>query len=175
MLMNFNEYISGGGNSVDYGKNEYVFRQGFEDDNLYYVRAGILKAYYTSCDGKVSIKSFIRQGDVIGSMESVELGKVCSFSLKTIQPAKLVRISYRSVIEKLKNSHEFSLEMVSYLLKLSQKKEQREFDFLNLDAEARYRKFFDQNADIIGVVSQADIARYLGITPVALSRIKRRL
>ena len=112
---------------------------------------------------------------MIGSIAAVNSGSSCTFSLKTIQVSRLISISYDSVMNVVKESHPISIELVSYLLNLSQKKEQREFDFLNLDAEARYRKFCDQNADIKEFISQGDVARYLGITPVALSRIKKRI
>ena len=57
---------------------------------------------------------------------------------------------------------------------ISQKKEQREYEFLNFSAEERYQKFAAENAQLIDHLTQNDVARYLGITPVALSRIKKR-
>src|SRR5690606_18873603 len=62
----------------------------------------------------------------------------------------------------------------SLLLKLAMKKERREYELLCLSAEARYLLFCESEAHLLPRLAQNDIARYLGITPVALSRIRKR-
>ena len=52
------------------------------------------------------------------------------------------------------------------------KKERREYEFLCLSAEERYRLLIKRSPDLVRQVTQNEIARYLGITPVALSRIR---
>lgn len=51
------------------------------------------------------------------------------------------------------------------------KKEQREYELLCLSAQQRYQALLARKPDIYDFVTQGDIAKYLGITPVALSRI----
>lgn len=53
-------------------------------------------------------------------------------------------------------------------------KEQREFQLLTMTAAERYRRLL-QDVPRIAEVAQYHLASYLGITPVALSRIRRRL
>ena len=55
------------------------------------------------------------------------------------------------------------------------KKELREHDLLCLSAEERYRNFLNDSPALVERITQMDMARYLGITPIALSRIKGRL
>jgi CRP-like cAMP-binding protein len=50
-------------------------------------------------------------------------------------------------------------------------KEQREFEFLQFDVLERYNKFKDDFGPLMGKIPQHQIASYLGITPVALSRV----
>ena len=64
--------------------------------------------------------------------------------------------------------------MVEHLLNFSMKKERREREFLTESAEERYRMLMDRSPELFDKVTQKDIARYLGITPVALSRIRKR-
>ena len=54
------------------------------------------------------------------------------------------------------------------------KKERREREFLTESAEERYRMLLERSPALFDKVTQKDIARYLGITPVALSRIRKR-
>ena len=65
--------------------------------------------------------------------------------------------------------------MTDFLLAYGIKKETREFELLCLPAEERYRRLLDAAPSLFERVTQNDIARYLGVTPVGLSRIKKRV
>ena len=52
---------------------------------------------------------------------------------------------------------------------------QREAELLMLDAEARYRAFLEQRGDLAARIPLHHVASYLGITNVALSRIRARM
>ena len=54
-------------------------------------------------------------------------------------------------------------------------KEQRESSLLIESAEARYLKFLETHEDILDYIPQYHIALYLGISPVSLSRIRKKL
>ena len=63
----------------------------------------------------------------------------------------------------------------TFFQNMALRKEEREHDFLCLTPEDRYRAFVEDNPTLASRITQADIARYLGITPVALSRIRKRM
>ena len=54
-------------------------------------------------------------------------------------------------------------------------KEKREIEFLKEDAESRYNNFINKHPTFENRISQYNIASYLGITPVTLSRIRRKI
>ena len=58
---------------------------------------------------------------------------------------------------------------------LFERKRQREEDLLCLAAGARYFAFLERDPALSTRLEQQEIAAYLRITPVALSRIRRRL
>ena len=163
------------GRKAELVKGEHVFVQGEADQSLYHVNTGILKAYYTSMDGKEFIKSFLRPGDVIGSLTSTVSGENCSFSLVCLEPVTLVAIPFGIIQEYSKNDLELSESVIDLLLKFGMKKEKREFELLCLSAEERFRGILESTPDLIDKVTQNDLARYLGVTPVGLSRIKKRV
>lgn len=82
---------------------------------------------------------------------------------------------FEKLHERSREDHELANKMIELLLRFSMKKEWREYEFLCLSAEARYALLLEATPELINKVTQNDIARYLGITPVALSRIKKRI
>ena len=52
---------------------------------------------------------------------------------------------------------------------------QREIEILSLSAEDRFRKVMDRSAHLLQLVSQKDIASYLGMTPETFSRIRAKV
>lgn len=173
--MNFQELLQLEGVSLEKAKGEHVFMQGEADKSLYFVESGLLKAYYTSKDGKESVKSFIQSDDIIGSLAAAYSDKNCSFSLVCLEPTTLRKIPFTIILEYSKKDLKIANNMIEVLLNFSIKKEQREFEFLCLSAEERFCKLVETNPVLLEKVTQNDLARYLGITPVGLSRIKKRV
>ena len=153
---------------------EHVFRQGDSDRRLYLVREGLLKAYYLSDDGKETIKSFILPGDFIGSLTAAYKREACSFNLVCEESSVLVPVDFDAIYRASQDNAAIASGMLDVLLGLAMKKERREMELLCLSAEDRYRQLLERSPDLIERVKQKDIARYLGITPVALSRIRKR-
>lgn len=173
--MKLGEFVAENGIPLSRTPGQYVFRQGEQDTSLYFVKTGLLKAYYLSADGKENIKSFILPGDHIGSLMASHAGKPCSFSLVCLKPCELTKLPFDTLYEAVRNDPEISAAAVDFLLNFAMKKEIREYELLCLSAEERYRRLMENTPDLLKLVTQNEIARYLGVTPVGLSRIKKRV
>ncbi len=173
--MELGQFIQKNGTISSYERHCHVFMQGDEDRSLYVVKQGLLKAYYLLEEGKETIKSFLFPGDIIGSMTAAYSAEQCSFSLICLQDSELIKIPFGKLYETIQSRPELALSVINLLLNFSMKKERREYELLCLSAEERYQLLLERSPKIAEFVTQNDIARYLGITPVALSRIKKRL
>lgn len=172
--MNFHELVQLEGLMIEKDKGEHVFLQGDANQSLYFIQSGLLKAYYTSEDGKESVKSFLLPNDFIGSLAATYSGKHCSFSLICLEATKLIKIPFNTILEYSQKDLEVANDMIEVLLNFAIKKEEREFEFLCLSAEERFCKLIETTPMLLDKVTQNDLARYLGVTPVGLSRIKKR-
>jgi len=173
--MNFRDFLQMEGEIVEKNKGEHVFRQADSDRNLYFIQTGLLKAYYTSDEGKEFIKSFLLPNDLIGSLTAAYSEAECSFSLVCLERTTLLKISFEVLLDYSKREPEIANNMIELLLRFAMKKEKREFEFLCLSAEKRYANIAASSPTILEKITQNDLARYLGITPVGLSRIKKRI
>lgn len=147
---------------------------GDDDTNIYFVKSGLLKAYYIRVDGKEHIKSFLAEGSIIGSMVALLDSGSCTFSLVAVEPTAVIALPYREVADAAQNDIALANALVEFLATYGKRKEQREFELLTLSAPDRYAAMMAAMPEIAARVSQADLAAYIGITPQALSRIKRR-
>tara|TARA_R110000772_G_scaffold61838_7_gene139139 strand:+ start:2407 stop:2943 length:537 start_codon:yes stop_codon:yes gene_type:complete len=154
---------------------DHLFRQGDDDSYIYLVKSGLLKAYYIRHDGKEHIKSFLSEGSIIGSMVALVDKDPCTFSLMAIEHGTVIALPYHQLEDAARSDIELANTLVGFLSVYGKRKERREYELLSLSPEDRYAILLDSMSEIARRVSQADIAAYIGVTPQALSRIKRRL
>ncbi|MEM6985426.1 MAG: Crp/Fnr family transcriptional regulator [Pseudomonadota bacterium] len=173
--MQLSDVLAQYGQPIKRQRGEHLFHQGDNDRALYVVMQGILKAYYLSPDGKEHIKSFLVSGDTIGSLSGYFGDGGCTFNLLCLEDCVLVQVEFERVYEACRDDLELANEMLDFLVRFAMRKERREFELLCLPAETRFEKLREEAPELIARVTQNDIARYLGVTPEGLSRIKRRL
>lgn len=161
--------------SIVVKKGEYLFRQGDRNDSLFYIEKGLLKAFYQTHEGNEWVKSFLVEGDVIGNLHAVLGRGPNTFSLVCMENCDLWQVSGEAFLQYMNDKPEYYPYINQILINLAMKKERREFELLCLSAEERYQIFYTQESHLPGRLSQQEIAKYIGITPVGLSRIRRRL
>lgn len=154
---------------------EDILRQGEVSADVYVLKSGLAKLVYITPEGKEFVKSFIAEGHVVGSLASLINGSASTFSITCLEACHVEAAAYEN-IRLLSESDPAVLRFSCMLFQqLALKKEIREHDFLCLTPAERYAKFLHEQPGLVGRISQIEIAHYLGITPVALSRIKSRL
>jgi len=173
--MRLSDFVAANGLPLTKAAGEHLFRQGDKDTSLYIVKRGLLKAYYVSEDGKENIKSFIPAGGKIGSLFAGYRMQSCTFSLVCLEESELVMLTFSDLYSASQKDLELSQEIIEFLLNFGIRKELREYELLCLSAEDRYRRLLDDMPELFDRVTQNEIARYLGVTPVGLSRIKARV
>lgn len=156
-------------------KGSFLFRQGEQVGNLFLIQSGLVKAFYETIDGKEFIKSFICEGEFIASMQAIVEGGSCSFSLLSLDDSYVLEVPKQALLELMSGDVDTARAVNKMLLALAMKKERREYELLCMTPESRYLTFCKREPQLVERLSQVDIARYLGVTPVGLSRIRRRL
>jgi CRP/FNR family transcriptional regulator, anaerobic regulatory protein len=158
-----------------YKKGSHVFVQGSVCKDVFCMRRGLLKLYYNTIEGKEWIKSFVADKGVVGSRSSQLLAKPSPFSVLCMEDTEIIRYPYELFQQVCSDDYELTQSLFGFTQWLGLKKEVREYQLLCLSAEEAYSEFLESNPKLLGRLTQIDIARYLGITPIALSRIKKRL
>lgn len=139
------------------------------------MREGLLKAYYVQPDGREHIKSFLPEGSIIASMVALMDDGACTFSLAAVERSAVVALPYADLKQAASSDLDLANALVTFLSTYGKRKEQREYQLLSLSPEQRYELMLKSSPDLVERVSLADLAAHIGVTPQALSRIRRRM
>ena len=166
------ELIRAGARLKHFKKGELLYRAGDLTAPLYYIVTGLTRLYYQTVDGRDVNKSFRQQTSFCGVLPREAPAR---YSIQAVEPVTAIELSITN-LERLCDESLFwaSLER-HYLQQLLIRKQRREASFLLDNAEQRYLAFLAEEPDIAARLPLYHIASYLGITDVALSRIRRRL
>lgn len=154
---------------------EHLIHQGEEAPNLYFIAQGLVKMFYITSNGRELVKSFLPEGSFAGSLVAQFEQCPSTFSVVCLEPVTAEAVPFSAVEALFESCPEAQAFGFRFFQMLALKKEKREFSFLCQSPEERYRAFTEENPGLSARITQGDIARYLGITPVALSRIRGRM
>ncbi|OLQ85398.1 Crp/Fnr family transcriptional regulator [Vibrio panuliri] len=148
-----------------------LIEQGVQAESFYFVLNGLCHASYLTAQGKEFSKEFYWELDWIIGFESLIKQQPSAFLLETLTPCELMCLSIDTLKQWRSDNHPIYLKLVETQL---MHKENKERFMLLYSAEQRYQLFCENFADLEQRLSDYQIAAYLGITPVSLSRIKNR-
>jgi CRP-like cAMP-binding protein len=152
-----------------------VFMQGAEHPYVYVVRRGLIKNVYLRDTGDAWIKSFSNEGGFFASVAALKPGGRTSFSAVCVEDSELERFPFKAIEPLADSDLAWSTVLRRALAIFADRKEQRERELLTLNPEDRYRAVLAEQPGIEGRITQKDLAAYIGITPVGLNRIVRRV
>jgi CRP-like cAMP-binding protein len=150
-----------------------IITQGDLDRHVYFVQKGIVRLSYVSASGASQTKSIIAEGASFASLSALE-GGLTTFSATTLEAATIVSIPYPALETLMAEHHAWERIVRKVFAALAIKKERREFEFLTMTPLQRWQQFQKDNPTLVARITQSEIAGLIGITPVALSRIKGR-
>lgn len=152
-----------------------VFHQDEPHPFVYVIDSGLVKLTYLRADGEEWIKSFSVEGRLFASLSALLPGGRATFSAVAVEACRLERIPFQTLQSLADTDLGWSRMIRIALMTLAERKERRERQFLTLAPEERYRSVLVEEPELVTRVPQKDLAGYLGITPVGLSRIARRV
>ena len=153
----------------------FIVRQGELSSQIGYVAAGIFRLFYIDKEGRERTKAFCLESHMVGAYSAILLNEKSNFNIRAEQPSAVLGIPFQTLLSICNSDTSWQMLHLKILQELYVRLERRESELLLDDATTRYLKFLEQYPGLEGQVKQYHIASYLGITPVALSRIRAQL
>jgi CRP/FNR family transcriptional regulator, anaerobic regulatory protein len=152
-------------------RRDYLLKAGQISKHIYFIEQGLLRCYYLKDDLEVS-SWFMKEGDVIISVESFFKQKESTEYIQALEDAILHYISYNELQYIYSRFPEFNYigrTLVEHYYTIS---EQRLHSLRMQRAQERYASLISNNPELIQRIPSKYLASYLGISEETLSRIR---
>jgi CRP-like cAMP-binding protein len=155
--------------------DQSLFNQGEQVDTVYFLLSGVGRYFYLLENGLERNKSLVRFGGAFASVSTLVQGVPSPFSCQTITPCTTAAIRYVDLVNLAEAQPVWSTFVRRLYEQLAIKKEKREAALLTMTARQRYEAFLQDFADEAEQIPLRQVAMFIGITDVALSRIRREM
>ncbi|QGY45645.1 cyclic nucleotide-binding domain-containing protein [Maribellus comscasis] len=155
-------------------KKGIILKQSDVEKYLSFVENRVVRFYISETSSDLTF-GFVFQNDFVSAYDSFLSQQPCPYQVETITQTTLYRIHYQDlqkVYETTSMGNELGRRNAERLFLI---KSNREISLLNRTAEERYLDLFSSHPELIKQIPLKYIASYIGITPQALSRIRKRI
>ncbi|PKG82916.1 Crp/Fnr family transcriptional regulator [Colwellia sp. 75C3] len=158
-----------------YQKGQQLIIQGQPAPTFFFLVKGFVRYLSVSAEGKEFTQSFAYAPGISGSTRAMTKNVNSLFSIEALDDVICLEFDWPVFFEQMKSQPGFMAAYNRLLENMFIKKEEREYAFVQQSAEQRYLTFLDKNPLIRDKIPLKMIASHIGITPIALSRIRNRL
>ncbi|MCJ7977816.1 Crp/Fnr family transcriptional regulator [Aeromonas veronii] len=147
-----------------------LLAQGAEQEAAFYIEAGIARACHYTRDGQERCKEFYFEGELCLLYDSWLTGSLARYQLEALTELQVVRMPLTLLDEPA-----WQPVCMALLRQQLGYKERKEAFLLLHSPEERYRELCHTFPHWPARLTQVQLANYIGISPVTLSRIRRRI
>lgn len=155
-------------------KKSTILQKGKVETYLSFIEAGIVRLFIPHLDYDQTF-GFVFSQSFVSAYDSFLTQTPCNYEVQALSDTKLWRISYSDLQEvyiHTKAGNEIGRKNAENLFLIKSK---RELALLTKSAEERYLDLFKERPELIHHIPLKFIASYIGVTPQALSRIRKRI
>lgn len=157
-----------------YSKKEVLLKEGQIERHLSFIEKGSIRFFRPGWENDLTF-GFCFENNFVSAYDSFITQKPCNYQLETLSETILWRISYndlQEIYEKTAIGNTIGRLTAENLFLI---KSEREQSLLSETAEERYLSLFKKRPNLIREIPLKFLASYIGITPQALSRIRKRI
>ncbi|MGK6341865.1 Crp/Fnr family transcriptional regulator [Chryseobacterium sp. DT-3] len=155
---------------VTYPINKIILHRGEQISQVGIVIKGLIRVY----DKNNKTVWLVSENNVYGSMEILALQRPSSLTYEALEETTMFLLNYDDLENSIKDHPNIATLLLMYWKSTAMNIYGNLYSFLHLTPEERYLQLLQQNSKLILRVKSKDLATYLGMHPVSLSRLKKR-
>ena len=146
------------------------------ENHISFIESGIVRLFIPKDNPEKEITfGFSFKNQFVSAYDSFLTQSPSNYQLQALTDTTVLSISYKDLQSVYKSTQIGNLIGRLTAEDLFLIKSKREQNLLNLNAEQRYLKLFKERPELLKFVPLKYISSYVGVTPQALSRIRKRL
>lgn len=158
----------------EFPKKHMLLKVGQVENHLSFVEMGIIRFYIPKEENDLTF-AFTFDSNFVSGYDSFLTRTPSTYHIETSTKTILWRLTYND-LQEVYNDTEIGNAIGRQASEdLFLKKSKRELSLLNETAEQRYLNLFTEQPKLIEKIPLKYIASYIGVTPQALSRIRKRI
>ena len=139
------------------------------------IKSGLIRGYQLKPNGDEITITLSWENQFVGSYDSIAWQKPSRFIFHALEDTTLMEIDYKIMQEFADRNSAIGAHRSNIQLRMLEKAIDRIESFVLMSPTERYLKLVQDKPDIVNRVPDKHLATYLGITPVSLSRIRKRI
>ncbi|MCE1189328.1 MAG: Crp/Fnr family transcriptional regulator [Ignavibacteria bacterium] len=158
----------------EFPKKRILIKAGQTENYLSFIEKGMARFYIPKEENDVTFNIVFDNG-FLSAYDSFLTRTPSSYNIETLTNTVLWRITYDNLQTVFNESKYGNIIGRQASEELFFEKQKRELSLLNETAEQRYLNLFKEQPKLVTQIPLKYIASYIGITPQALSRIRKRI
>lgn len=155
--------------------NTIICDVGDEADNMFFVMSGVARTSAVSENGKTFTRTLHTANQFLGPYSNLIKNEKSNLVYEALTDCEIIQSAHKDVLKKfghLPEMMQFEIKILQHLYNDMQK---TIISLGTLNAKERYLKLLKRIIGIEELIPQYQIASYLGITPIQLSRIRKSI
>ena len=153
-------------------KRTYLLQEGEVCNFEAFIVKGCIRVFFCDEGGAETNLSFAIEGDWVSDLQSFGAQAPSTMYIETLEDAELLVLDYRAKAELLDRIPRFERFFRILLQQSLITLQSRWHASVSHTAEQRYNSFLDRYPTIAQRVTQTQIARYIGVSPEFLSKMR---
>lgn len=158
-----------------FSPKEYLIKEGQIKKDIFFIQQGLVRSFKVNEKGD-EITTLLRwENQVVASPDIILFDQPSQAYFEALESTEVFCLNYEVLESILSQNPKLEANRKFVLQEMLKQALQRIDSFVMLSPEERYLAFVRSNPEIVNRVPDKYIANVLGITPVSLSRIRKRI
>lgn len=146
-----------------------------DSNEVFFIRKGLVRAYRINEKGEEITIALYPENSVVTNVDFFLFHESSNYYYEAYEKTKTLSIPYENIEAYWKKYPNLAADKHHFFLKYIRSMFRRIESFVLLQPEERYLKYIQEFPDMVNRVPDKFIANILGVTPVSLSRIRKRV
>lgn len=159
---------------VKYSKITKILELGKIERHLYFITKGIIRLYIPKEEADITF-GFLFENEFVTGYDSLLTETPSAYEIETLTETEMWQINNMDLQEVYAHTSVGNIIGRKMAENMYLIKSKRELSLLSKTAEERYLDLFNERPNLLQHIPLKYIASYIGVTPQALSRIRKRI